>query len=341
MEVSMNLINIFVGSSINELKEERNALADIINELNVKLKKSEIFLYLNKCEYDNGFMHGLPTQDLVDTQVVDSDYSYFIIKTFFGKWTRHEYELAHKHFKENGTPHICVMFCKIDKTQKLSQEAVDFQMELKSLGYYYKTYQNNEELKLNIVLNLVVDNIISAQQLKAEDDGLYFGNAKLIDTNLIPCYNQHIELRKLQNKLIELEKLEINCEDKRKRRLLREQIYEVNKKVHEIETLIYQTMLNLTKATRGNITPLLKRAIRFIENGDIERASEILNKSDINIEINSYIDKTELSLEGVKSAIETAFIAIETMRQLPETLERSLEIEELFKKIISLVLCKI
>lgn len=333
----MKRINIFVGSSIIELEKERQDFSEIINDLNVKLQNADIVFYLHKCENVSGNMLHSSTQELIDnTMILNSDYSYFIIKTFFHQWTKHEFEIAYDSFVKNGKPLISVMFCKLDDTKQLSQEAIDFQNKLQDMGYYYKQYRNSEELKLNIVLNIIVDDLLSGKELTVEDDGLYFGDIKIIDMNQITSYNNHIELGRLQHQLAKLEKEESTCEDKRERRLLREQIHEINVSIHEIESLIYQTMLNLTKVSRDGLTPLLKRAIHFIENGEIEKAAEILNIDDVNMELDSYIEKTDLSLKGVQSAIETAFIAVETMLQLPITFERSLEIERLFQKIISL-----
>lgn len=334
-----NTINIFVGSSIIELKEERDAFSDIINELNVKLKNTGYFIYLDRCEYEKGFFTGSPTQQIIDEKVLNSTYSYFIIRTKFGEWTEHEFDIALENFLKIGKPKLCVMFRKCMESERLSEKALLFQNRLKELQYYYKEYQNKEELKLNVVLNLVVDDILSAKEMSVEDGGIYIGNTRLINTELIPIYSKHSELSKLHNHLDELEAQERKCEDKRERRLLREKIHEVVTEVREIEKMIYQTMLGLTRATRGKITPLLSRAIVYIENGDIEKAAEILNVNDVVDELEEYKDKTELSLEGIQSAIETAYIAIETMTQLPESLEMSEKIEFLFEKIISLELC--
>ncbi len=334
-----NTINIFVGSSIIELKEERDAFSDIVNELNVKLKNTGYFIYLDRCEYDNGFFSGGPTQQIIDEKVINSTYSYFIIRTKFGELTEHEFDIALDNFLKFGKPKLCVMFRKCLETESLSEKALLFQNRLKELKYYYKEYQNKEELKLNVVLNLVVDDILSSKEMSVEDGGIYIGNTRLINTELIPIYSKHSELTKLHKHLNELEAKERKCEDKRERRLLREEIHEVVTKVREIEKLIYQTMLGLTRATRGKITPLLSRAIVYIDNGDIEKAAEILNVNDVLDELEEYKDKTELSLEGIQSAIETAYIAIETMIQLLESLETSEKIELLFEKIISLELC--
>lgn len=334
-----NTINIFVGSSIIELKEERDAFSDIINELNVKLKNTGYFIYLDRCEYESGFFTGNPTQQIIDEKVLNSTYSYFIVRTKFGEWTEHEFDIALESFLKFGKPKLCVMFRKCLNTESLSEQALLFQNRLKELQYYYKEYQNKEELKLNVVLNLVVDDILSAKEISVEDGGIYIGNTKLINTELIPIYSKHSELARLHKHLDNLELLERKCEDKRERRLLREEIHEVVTKVREIEKLIYQTMLGLIRATRGKITPLLSRAIVYIESGDVEKAAEILNVNDVLDELEEYKDKTELSLEGIQSAIETAYIAIETMIQLPESLEMSKKIELLFEKIISLEIC--
>lgn len=332
----MKSINIFLGSSIVELKEERDAFSDIISELNSKLKDTGYFIYLDKCEYENGFVCDKPTQQNIDKKIEHSTYAYFIVKSSLGKMTEHEFNVALNSFLKYGRPKINVMFKQYITNIMLSDEALCFQNKLKELQYYYKEYQNKEELKLNIVLNIAVDDIILSKKLNCGDRGIYLGETKLIDTELIPTYSKHGKLNKLQKELEDFKLQETSCTDKRERRFIREKIHKITTEIREIENLIYQTMLGLTKASRGKITPLLSRAINFIENGDIEKAAEILNIDDVFDELDEYIGKTEKSIEAIQAAIETAYIAIETMIQLPESLERTKTIELLFEKIISI-----
>lgn len=182
----MKTVTIFLGSSIVELQEERNAFSDIVNELNVKLKSAGYFIYLDKCEYEAGFLEDRPTQNIIDEKVLSSSYSYFIVRTKFGEFTKHEFDIALEMFLKTGKPKISVMFKKISGNEELSEEALIFQNRLKELRYYYKEYQNKEEL--NVVLNLAVDDFPLSKEIKAEDGGIYIGNTKLIDTELIPVY---------------------------------------------------------------------------------------------------------------------------------------------------------
>lgn len=332
----MKAINIFLGSSIVELKEERDAFSDIVNELNFKLKNTGNFIYLYKCEYEDGFFNDEPTQKIIDNKILESTYSYFIIKTKFGKMTEHEFNVAQESFFKYGKPKLSVMFGKCSENEQCSPETLSFKSKLEDLKYYYKEYQNKEELKLNIVLNLVVDDILSVSKLKAEDGGIYFEGVKLVDFEQIPIYSKHSELFKLNKQLFELENEERKSDDRHERRIIREKINLITSKIREIENLIFNTMLGLVKVSRGKVTPLLSRAIVYLENGDIEKAAEILNIDDVIDELDVYKEKTELSICGIQSAIETAYIAVESMIQLPKTSSRNKEIELLYEKIISI-----
>lgn len=336
MVIIMREINIFLGSSIVELKEEREAFSDIVAELNTKLKSTGVFIYLDKCEYEDGFINIEPTQKLIDEKIVNSSYSYFIIKSFFGEMTEHEYNVAKECFIKSGKPKISVLFKKCSENEKCSPEVIGFKSKLEDSKYYYKEYKNKEELKLNIVLNLVVDDVLSFSVLKAEDGGIYVKEERLVDFEQIPIYSKHSELSKLNKELLKLEQEEQNSGDRHERRIIREKIRLITTKIREIENLIFTTMLGLVKLSRGKVTPLLSRATAFIEDGDIERAAEILNIDDVFDELDAYKEKTELSIEGIKSAIETAYIAIESMTQLPKTSLRNKEIELLFEKIIEI-----
>ena len=44
------ILNIFLGSSIVELKKEREAIKSMITDINSKLRKKNILIYLYACE---------------------------------------------------------------------------------------------------------------------------------------------------------------------------------------------------------------------------------------------------------------------------------------------------
>jgi hypothetical protein len=330
----MKLIDIFLGSSIVELKEERQAFAEIIAELNTKLKLIGCVLYLNLCEQLSGQLNQKKSQELLDEAVRNSHYSYFIVRTKLGELTQHEFDIALEQFYQCGKPKLSVMFRR--GCEEISEEAALFQERLKQIGYYYKEYQNKEEIKLNVVLNLAVDDILLKQQLSVEDGGIYLGDMLLVDTEQIPIYSKHLQLADLKKQLAAQEQQEQRAFNKRERRFIREKINVLVSQIREIENLIYETMLGLTKAGRGKMTPLLTRATAYLEHGDIEKAAEILNVQDVTAELDDYKSKTDMSLEGLQAAMETTYIAIETMLQMPESLERTRHIEQLFQQIVHL-----
>lgn len=332
----MRKINIFLGSSINELVSERQAFADIISELNTKLRNAGYFIYLDKCEYEDGFVHSESSQSRIDNRIRESTYSYFIIKYRFGSLTEHEFDVALSSFCQTGAPKLSVYFQKISEDELRSPEAIAFQEHLAEMKYYYKEYQHTEELKLNIVLNLAVDDIMLTKSLKAEDGGIYLDDKMLVNLEMLPTYFKHSELKKLHVDLACLEEEELHTVDRKEKRLIREQIAELTVHIREIEDLLFHTMLGLVQAERGEITPLLYRAVSYIEKGEIEKAAEILNVNDVFDELEAYQEKTELSLEGISAAINTAEIAIEMRQQLPASQERSIQIEQLYERIIAL-----
>lgn len=329
----MKLIDIFLGSSITELKEERQAFTEIVAELNTKLKEIGYVLYLNICEHLSSHINQKKSQQLVDEMMLDCHYAYFVVKSKLGQFTLHEFETALKQFGQCGKPKLSVLFCH---GSILSEEARSFQTRLQEIGYYFKEYRNKEEIKLNMILNLVIDDILLPRYLSVEDGGIYLGETKLINTGQIPIYSKHSKLCDLKQQLAILEQAGRNAEDNRRRRQIREEISGIVAQIRDIENLIYQTMLGLTKAGRGQMTPLLTRASAYLEQGNIEQAAQILNIRDVTEELNAYKDKTEISIEGLQSAIETTYIAIETMMQMPESLERTQQIETLFHRIIAL-----
>ena len=79
------ILNIFLGSSIVELKKEREAIKSMITDINSKLRKKNILIYLYACEQKDLIYKGYRSQDELNDYVIKSDYSIFIIGKSLGE----------------------------------------------------------------------------------------------------------------------------------------------------------------------------------------------------------------------------------------------------------------
>lgn len=75
-------INIFLGSSIVELKDERKDLScDISGDIEHLLRKDNINVHFVKCENNHSGNDGSSDQDYYNQLLKDCEYSVFLFKT--------------------------------------------------------------------------------------------------------------------------------------------------------------------------------------------------------------------------------------------------------------------
>jgi hypothetical protein len=97
-------------------------------------------------------MSGTRLQDEYNKAICDCDIFVCLFFTKTGKFTEEEFDVAHRQFKENGSPLIYTYFKNADiKTGNARREDLQslwaFQDKLKNLGHYQTNYNNVEHLK--------------------------------------------------------------------------------------------------------------------------------------------------------------------------------------------------
>ena len=102
----MRKIKIFIGSSIEELKEDRVAIGNFFRQLNDLYLDNGLYFQLVMCEdYDDAIETG-GKQSKYDKEIEDSELSVFIFFKKVGEYTEHEFEVAYSHFKRELRPKI-------------------------------------------------------------------------------------------------------------------------------------------------------------------------------------------------------------------------------------------
>lgn len=126
-------IKVFLGSSVVELKNERQDLNSLSNEIINLLKQDNIFATFVKSEdmgitVENFNEHD---QDRIDRELLTCNLSLFLLKTRAGEGTRHEYDVACD-LKNRGKGHTIIICClnvseneKDDSLKAFQQMIVD------------------------------------------------------------------------------------------------------------------------------------------------------------------------------------------------------------------------
>lgn len=234
-------ITIFLGSSITELKEERDKIKIMITDLNTKLEKRNITILLYACEQKDYIYNGR-SQDDINTDVKRSDYSIFIIGKNMGERTREEFDIALDNYKKVNKPNILVMFKKVE--EKKHDNVTEFQSFLSDeLDYYYREYQNSDEAA-NIVAMLI--NKYCEDILESRADGIYLDGDKIYDYSSIEVVSNNLEIIKLKDNILKLnEHLKNNPNDEETKIEISKEVDLVNKLSKKLGT-IHLSLLDST-----------------------------------------------------------------------------------------------
>lgn len=151
-------IQLFLASS-EELKTDREQLEIFINRENKELNKVGIFLSLQVWEDFIDKMSKTRLQDEYNKEVKKSDVFISLFWTKTGKYTHEEFNEAFNHFQKTGKPFIYTYFKNAAiKPANIREKDVNsllaFKDELKNLGHFPTKYENIDDLKYQLKMQL-------------------------------------------------------------------------------------------------------------------------------------------------------------------------------------------
>lgn len=145
-------VKIFLASS-EELRTERDSFELYLRQQNDHYQEQGTYLKIVRWENFLDAMSATRLQDEYNQAVRECDIFVSLFATKTGKYTEEEFDTAHKQFLATGRPYIYTLF----KDTALSTSSVDrtamqslwaFQDKLKTLGHFYTTFSNIDDLKL-------------------------------------------------------------------------------------------------------------------------------------------------------------------------------------------------
>jgi len=142
----MKKIKIFLASSVNEFKNERNMIGDLIRQIQDKVIDEGIKINLFECEFfDNNISAIGRKQEEYNEEIKKSDIFIMLIGSKAGEFTVEEYKVAEK--VQGLQRHIIFKNCECDES------VINFKKTLNSSDYIYN-YKETVELK-NIINNII------------------------------------------------------------------------------------------------------------------------------------------------------------------------------------------
>ena len=253
-------ITIFLGSSITELREERDKIKIMITDLNAKLQKRNINIILYACEQKDGVYHG-KSQDGINDDVKKSDCSVFIIGKNLGEFTKQEFDVAFDNFKKINRPDIMVMFKKVEDEK--NDDVEDFKSFLgNKLKYYYPQYNDSDEAA-NIVATLI--NKYCEDILESRADGIYLDGDKIYDYSSVELINNNADIKEIKTNI---EKLEIQLQKNPNNQRTKEEIQKQKDLLDKLTKKLGNIHLSLLDATGFGNTKEYNTALNEFKNGN-------------------------------------------------------------------------
>ena len=288
----MKKINIYIGSSEEDLREESIELKNFVHRMADDLPESY------KDEFD---IRPLPREgeDFTDDDIRNSEMCFFLFNHSADDENERNFDFAYRVFKtsKNGRPKVYVYFRKLEGKES-EDNSIDRLKEKidKEYGHFYENFSELDTVKLRLLLNLKFQEM---DFLPVEMDGnvLLFCGQRVVDMDKVGefCNNRELnalkaELAKVNEKYLDMkpEYAKGGCSDEfyreyaevaSRRSNLMEQLEEQRKQIFELS-------LGLSRdSAKGEMTPRMKKAYKLLEEGDSEGCLAVLDPKDIDSDV--------------------------------------------------------
>ena len=342
--VQMKKIKIFIGSSIDELANERNELARFIQGLNNKYIERGIFFEGYFCEESSSSMQAGGSQKQHNDYIEnDADVAIFMFFTKAGRFTLEELELARKTFLAGKRPDVFIFFKAVDSVVASTEEIKKCVEKVGGdYGHCFNMFDSVDTIKLEL-LQFLVDSM-GGLELKVQDGKVFIGEefVENIEVDNVFAYQNNPNLKKLKSEIVRLlsemttasskgdatEALRVSVE-----------LGEVQKTYHELEKSILGMLKMFAEENKkGNkANPRRMEALRLLELGKIEEAKALISQEELNIRTESLAARKDFTekqfADEANEIIEDALIRIQALKQNITSMNRFDEIEVVYDSI--------
>lgn len=345
----MKIINIFLASSIDEFKNERNEIQCFINDVAEDFRdRYDTDIRVQRCEkVDPRYVKGR-SQDEFNELIKNSEMCIFLFFTKAGEYTIEEFEVARKAFEssENGKPKIYTYFKTIDNIS-IEKSVTDFMSELdKNLKHFYQTFSHIDTVKLRILLNLKIQEM-DFVSVEFDNGKCIVDGKETLDLSNVSEFANNGVLKQLNDEFLSINKkyLEMKpiyatgnadesfCKKYAKIATKRQSLIDT---IEELQKSIFNMSLRMCKDdVHGEITQRQKEAYRLFELGDLDGCMSVLDSKDIDNDfLRAEKQFEEMAKKNAKKYIREHKTAIDILRTMINYQNRFNEIEERYKKIV-------
>ena len=348
----MKKIKIFIGSSVNELSQERKDLVVFLSALNNKYIDRGIYIEPYVCEETSGMMLTGGSQSAHNAYIEnEADACIFMFYKKAGEFTAEELEIAKKELDSTKRPDVFVFFKVVDNTPVENEEIQKMVNKVANeYRHYYKTFQSADTIKLEL-LQYLGTVLGPGAELIIKDGKVWFDgsevNSKLLSVGNIFAYQNNPDIKRLQKEIDEL-KNQLSAalaENDLSRMLTISKEMEGKQKLYNsLESDILSMLKKFSESIRKNETATKPRldALHCLEMGDVEMAKRIMNADGIIASANNTVRMIELNNSVIgkraEDIIDDALVTIAVLKLDINNPERFQKIEAVYDSIM--LLCK-
>ncbi len=310
----MKTIKVFLASG-KEMKHDRNAFGNLIRKLDEIYEKRGTRIRLFEWEDVDSAYNGGRKQDEYNEHLRASDMFLALFHTYAGIFTQEEFNIAKDEREEKGTPKPYVYCRDLQEGEEEDQTLKDFKKYLfEKLKYFFCSYNSEECLNLQFVMQLQLFENTMQNEVKVENDDVTFHGIKIAKMDELQFVAQNKDYLKLRDEINELKddivdlrkKLEETPDDERLKDRLQQKLKRKNERQEEFtkyQQQILDIQKNIVKLQGEKISERIREAIEAFSQGDIRKADYILEdaKNDTVEGLNDFISSKEITEQKRKN----------------------------------------
>ena len=338
----MTTIHIFLGSSLDELRLDREEMGNYVRKLNDIYRDRGVYIKLYECEYENAAMVKGRKQEEYNEEIRQSDIFLVLFYNKAGQYTIEEFHEAYKQFQKTGAPAILTCF-RQGEGYAPEQSVLEFMDELdKQLGHYFKRYTHIDSVKLTLLLQMKLMKLDVPIEL--EESAVTVGGKQLLTLENIPMWAENADFQSLKEQYQACERAYLDARAATTDPMtdpvfLRasEQWNEAKKNLRELEQELFSIALKIEeKNNDGTLTERQRKAYELMEQGDAEGANNILDLREILDDVEHAEALAQQADKKLEQHVQEMLQKIEVLKTQVQKTSRFEEIQEIFEKAVGI-----
>ncbi len=339
----MTIVNIFLASSLEDLKDDREALGNYIRKLNDIYMERDVYFRLFECEQESIALSGLPRKQEEYNRQIEASQLFFVI--FFnkaGQYTLEEFEVAYKHFKGYGAPAIVTCFKQGDGCTP-DRSVLDFMEHLdKELGHYFKIYRHIDSLKLSLLMQIKLMDLDIPVEMK--DSRVTVGGQQVLTLDNIPMLANNADLQRLKAEYRACHEAYLDAKARAADPILDENFLAASEKwnkarkaLQALEKDLLAMVLKMEEdGPRGRLTARQRRAYALMEAGDVDGANRVLDLQEILADAEHNKSVADMGREALAQNVQELLQKVDVLTAQAANPHRFAQIRRVYEEAVAL-----